>query len=138
MTHYLVDANALLRYLRNDIPDQAEQVTGLFRQAKQGKILITISIEVILETVYVLLKYYRENKEVIGNQLFDFISLPMISIEKRDIVGEAFLLWKTESISFVDCLVLAQSKIEGKMLFTFDRKLRQLAGGLTKENKNVE
>lgn len=127
MTHYLLDANALLRFLRKDIPKQSELVEAIFIQAKQSTILVTIPLAAILETVYVLLKVYREPKEAIGSKLFDITSSPMLEIESREIVKQALLIWKNTTISFVDCLVLAKALAEGKKLFTFDQKLKRLA-----------
>ena len=127
MTHYLLDANALLRFFRKDITRQAEEVAGLFVQAKQSAITITIPLAAILETVFVLLKVYGEQKELIGSRLFAVASNPMITVESREIVKQALLIWKSEAISFVDCLVFAQAQREWKELFTFDKKLKRLA-----------
>ncbi len=132
MTNYLLDANALLRYLRKDIPNQAELVAALFIQAKQSTVLVTIPLAAILETVYVLSKVYHEPTEGIGSKLFDIASSPMLEIESREIVKQALLIWKNSSISFVDCLVLAKARAEGKKLFTFDRKLKHLMEKLEK------
>ncbi len=126
MTQYLLDANGLLRYLRNDIPSQAKEVRALFALAKKSEVIVEIPLAVILESVFVLSKFYGEKKERVGSELFDIISNPALTVEKREIVKHALLIWKTENISFVDCLVLAQAKEEGKRLFTFDRKLAKL------------
>lgn len=126
MTHYLLDANALLRFLRNDIPKQAQQVAALFSQAKQSAVVVTIPLAVILETVFVLSKVYDERKEEVGSKLFATVSNPVLDIESREIVQQALLMWKNESVSFVDCLVLAKARDEEKVLFTFDKKLQRL------------
>lgn len=132
MKHYLLDANALLRFLRKDVPKQSELVVALFIQVKKSAILVTIPLAAILETVYVLSKVYRESKEAIGSKLFDITSSPMLAIENREIVQQALLMWKNTPISFVDCLVLAKALAEGKELFTFDQKLKQLAKKMEK------
>lgn len=133
MIHYLLDANALLRFLRKDIPKQAELVAALFIQAKQSTVLVTIPLAAILETVYVLSKVYREPKEAIGSKLFDITSSPMLEIESRETVKQALLIWKNTTVSFVDCLVLAKALAEGKRLFTFDQKLKRLMEKMEKD-----
>lgn len=127
MIHYILDTNALLRYLRNDIPQQADEVAQLFAKAKESTVVATIPVSVFLEAVFALSKVYGEPKESIGSQLFDIASSPVLDIEKRDIVKNALLLWKKEKVSFVDCLILAQVQREGKTLFTFDKRLQKLA-----------
>ncbi len=133
MTHYLLDSNTLLRYLRKDVPKQGEQVVALFTHAKQSQAIITIPVAVILEVVFVLSKFYGEPREVIGAQLFTLASSPILDIEKRDIVKKALLIWKIENMSFVDCLVLAQAQEEGKELFTFDKRLQKIAKNTLKK-----
>lgn len=127
MTHYLLDANALLRFLRKDILTQAEQVAALFAQVKQSAVVVTIPLAAILESVFVLSKVYGEQKEAVGSKLFAIASNPTLNIEKREIVKKALALWKVEAISFVDCLVLAEALIEDKTLFTFDKRLKKIA-----------
>lgn len=131
MIQYLLDTNAFLRYLRKDVPQQTDRVIALFTQAKQSKILVTIPVAVILEVVFVLLKHYGEQKDAIGIQLFDLVSSPILDVENREIVKQALLIWKNSTISFVDCLVLAKARAEGKKLFTFDKKLQRLARNIT-------
>ncbi len=127
MRNYILDTNALLRYLTNDIPLQAQEVTELFAKVKRQEITVSIPAAVFLEAVFTLSKFYGEQKNEIGEQLFNIASNPILSIEKREIVIKALLLWKTEEVSFVDCLVLAQVWFEEKTLFTFDKRLERLA-----------
>lgn len=127
MIHYILDTNALLRFLRNDIPEQADVVAAMLTKAKHSEATVTVPLPVIMETVFTLQKFYGVEKEAIGEQLFSLASHPLLVIEHREVVEQALLFWKLESVSFVDCLVLAQARIEGKTLLTFDKKLKWLA-----------
>ena len=127
---YLLDTNALLRYLRNDIPKQSAQVTEIVAKAKQRQAIVTIPVVVFMELVFALWKFYGETKEAIGNQLFTLASNPVLDVEKREIVRQAFLLWKEKNVSFVDCFLAIEASIEGKTLFTFDEKLKRLASAV--------
>lgn len=130
MTQYLLDANALLRYLRNDVPKQAEEVAALFAQAKQFTVQVKIPVVALLEVVFILSKHYQQEKSRVGSQVFDIVTSPILDTENRETVKKALLLWKTADVSFADCLVAAQATHEGKILFTFDKKLQQLAAKL--------
>lgn len=133
MTHYILDTNALLRYLLNDILHQAQDVAQLFEKVKQQEITVSIPTAVFLESVFTLSRFYGEQKDEIGEQLFNVASNPILSIEKREIVKKALLVWKTEGVSFVDCLVLAEAWFEEKTLFTFDKALVRLSKKLAKD-----
>ena len=127
MTDYVLDTNALLRYLLNDITDQAQDVAQLFEKVKRKEITVSIPAAVFLEAVFTLSKFYDLQKDAIGEQLFAVASNPILTIEKREIIKKALLIWKTEGVSFVDCLVLAEASFHGKTLFTFDQRLRRLS-----------
>lgn len=60
----IVDANVVLRYLLNDIEDQAIIATNYLEQQK-----VDIPTEVIAEIVYVLEKVYKINRKKISSKL---------------------------------------------------------------------
>ena len=65
MNKYFVDTNLFLRYLTNDIPEQANLLYKLMESAKKGKVrLITHSL-VIAEIVLTLGSFYKYPKKKI-------------------------------------------------------------------------
>lgn len=128
MTEYILDANAILRYLRNDILPQAEAVEALFRSVQAGEAQITLYPLVLLEVQFVLWKLYKHSKKDITEQLLPIIDNPIVDVHERSGMRWALGIWAEGAISFVDAYLLYQSKQEGKVLFTFDKKLKRLSG----------
>lgn len=58
-----LDANVILRYLLNDIPEQADAVDELLKEAEEGKILLRTTALVIAEIVWTCESYYELPKE---------------------------------------------------------------------------
>lgn len=54
-----VDTNVFLRFLTNDVPEQAAAVEGLFRRAAAGEVRLVTNTMVVAEIVWVLESYYH-------------------------------------------------------------------------------
>ena len=111
----LVDTNVILRYLLNDIPEQADEAATII---ESGAFTLP---EIIAEVIYVLIKLYnipREEIETIVSPILD-----EISIENTDVITTAVSLYSETKFDFVDCIIIARKKILGEDVFTFDKKL---------------
>lgn len=126
MKHYLADTNILLRYLLDDIPTQADIVEDFFRQAKIGKITITIPFLVFVELDFVLTKVYKFLKLQVIEKMKYIAEIGYLDIEKRNLILEVLYLYESSNLSFVDLLFYLEAKNTGKELLTFDRKLAGL------------
>ncbi len=123
MKRILLDTNSLLRLLLNDIPSQKKIVEELLQKAKSRQIYILIPEIVIFEVEFALNKYYCVPKDKVIEKLQIIVSMNFIDIESRQSFILALDLYTKQKMSFVDCFILAKSKIEGYELFTFDKKL---------------
>lgn len=126
MTSYIIDANLILRYLLNDIPAQADITEAYFRQARKGKISLTIPTVVLNEIVYVLVKVYKLSRTQVINKLFAILEMDYLDIEERNILKETLKFYSFSSLSFVDAYILAKVQITGKELLTFDKRLKRM------------
>lgn len=123
---YIIDTNVLLRLLLQDIPSQYNQAEKLFLDAKKGKIDLIIPQIVIFEINFALRKFYHLQKEEIIEKLKSLVSTDYVKVKSRDIFQQAFILYKQNKVSFVDCFLVAKAEAEEADLFTFDRKLKNL------------
>ncbi len=113
----LIDANVILRYLLNDITEQA----NFARLVIEGG-AYTIP-EIIAEVVYVLNGVYKVPRNEIASILTQF--LLEIDIENKAIIYEALHLFSNNSLEFVDCILVARHKILDEEIVTFDKKLQK-------------
>lgn len=127
MKHYIGDANIVLRYILNDIPEQADEVEKYFLKAARGEIIVTIPVIVFVELVYVLYKQYLLGRTDIQTRLTMVAQMPHLDVDNRHIILEALSTWAKTTVSFIDCLLLSAANDTGKELLTFDRKLKRLA-----------
>lgn len=125
MKSIVIDTNAFLRLLLNDIPKQADQVKQIILQAKKEQVKIIVAQIVLFEIDFILRKYYNFEKKEIIDKLKSLLSAPYFVIESRDIFQQALILYKEDNVSFVDCFLLSKAEREEAELFTFDQKLKK-------------
>lgn len=127
MKSLILDTNAFLRYLLNDIPDQANQVTELFKAAKANELKIYAPQIIIFEIAFALEKYYKFPKNKIVDKLGVLLTTPYLQIQDVRVFQEALILFNSKNIDFVDCFLICFAQNEDKELFTFDKNLQNLA-----------
>lgn len=111
----LIDANVILRYLLNDIPEMSEKAK---RTIDSGAYTIP---EIIAEVVYVLKGVYKINRNAIGDALIDL--LYEIEIEPHSVMIKSLDIYAKSKFDFVDCILLSRHQLLGEKIFTFDKKL---------------
>ena len=111
----LIDANVVLRYLLND---DAEKFVVAKQTIEDGAYTLPI---LFAEVVYVLLKLYKVNKETISNKLIRLLDI--IDMEDKNVYISALTIFKTESLDFADCVIIAYNRIKKSQVLTFDTKL---------------
>lgn len=127
MNRFLLDTNALLRFLLNDIPDQANQVEQLFQQAKDKQIQLILPQIIIFEIVFALEKYYKFQKEDIVGKMYSIVSATYLKVQNRIIFYQALKLWRDQkSISLVDCFLAIYASEHKSQVFSFDKDLNKL------------
>jgi predicted nucleic-acid-binding protein len=122
-----IDTNILVRLVVGDVAEQVKFVTELFKTSSQNKQTLYILPEVLTELKYVLTSSYKLRKETVVNVLEKIVSMDFIKVAdtKNMDLNKVINCFKTENLSFEDCLFLQvclQNKLE---LITFDRRLEK-------------
>ena len=113
-----IDTNYIVRYLVNDdikMADIAEEILTTKR--------VFVSNEILAEVIYVLFGVYKISKVDISNQLLELINFNNISVSNYEVIKEAFEIFKTKNLDFVDCLLCSYSNKD--KIITFDKKLNK-------------
>ena len=111
----LLDANAILRYLLNDIEEQAETVE---QAIKNGAYTIP---EVMAEVVYVLSGVYECERKEISDTIR--VLLDEIDISDKPVILSALDLFGSTNLDYVDCILVARAVVLNENVLTFDKKL---------------
>ena len=116
-----LDTNVILRYLLDDIPEQADAAEAIIKQAIAGKLTLRTNAMVIAELVGTCESYYGLTKEEIRDKVLAILNTPGLEVEGKDLIAEAVLLYAERNIDFIDayngCWMRAQGMSE---VYTFD------------------
>ena len=110
-----IDTNVILRYLLNDIPEQAEKAAHIIENGAKSY------PEIIAEVVYVLVKLYSVPRE----KIYEIVSpiADEVDFDNADVIKTALENYSKTKLDFVDSLLLARKQILCEDVFTFDKKL---------------
>lgn len=114
----LLDANAVLRYLLEDVPDQADTAAEAIGSGAE------VTVEVLAECVYVLSGVYYVSRSGIAETLG--ILLDEVTCRRKRVAAVALGLYGGSSFDFVDCVLAAEASENGRRVLTFDKRLRHL------------
>jgi predicted nucleic-acid-binding protein len=118
-----VDTNLFLRYLTNDIPEQANAIEALLRRAAAGEVLLVTNSLVMTELVWTLESYYRLPPQSIQDKVLAILNTPGLEVREGDLVLQAVLWYAEKNVDFIDAYNTAWLLDQGiKTACTFDRK----------------
>jgi len=123
MNDYFADTNVFLRYLTDDIPEQAAAVERLLQRAKAGNLGLITSAMVIAEIVWTLESYYELPRSEIRDKVLATLNTPGLSVEDPDLVAQAITAYAELNVDFVDAfnaLWMADHGLD--RVVTFDTK----------------
>ena len=126
MKKVIIDTNALLRFLLDDIPSQKKATEQILIQARQKEITLHVAQAIIFEIDFILRKYYHFEKVVVIEHLKSLIATNYINIESQNVFNKALYTYAKNNISFVDSFLLAKAYLENAELFTFDQHIQKL------------
>ncbi len=120
---YFVDANIFLRYLTNDIPEQAEAVALLFQQAADGELKLVTNAMVMAELVWVMELAYKLPRQIIQEYIQIILNTPGLSVSDADMITQALSWYVEKNVDFIDAYNAAWVDEAGlSRIFTFDQK----------------
>lgn len=114
----LLDADAVLRYLLEDIQEQSDCVAETIEAGAE------VTVEVLAECVYVLSGVYHVSRSDIAESLG--ILLDEVTCRRKRVAAAALGLYSGSSFDFVDCVLAAEVAENRREALTFDKKLQSL------------
>jgi predicted nucleic acid-binding protein len=126
------DTNLFLRYLTNDIPQQADAVKTLLRRAAAGEVTLLTNSLVIAEIVWVLETVYRLSRPSIAEKVLAILNTPGLEVPEAEILLQAIAWYKEQNLDFADAYHAAWMLSQGiHTVCTFDRRHFRRIPGLT-------
>jgi predicted nucleic-acid-binding protein len=122
----LLDTNVVLRYVLGDDPEQTAVVKPVFDALRSGEKAALLLESILAECVYILLHYYGVPKVEVVEKLDGILRYPGIVNQDKPDLREALKLFGENSVDFVDCILVAKTRIGELELISFDKKLLKL------------
>ena len=115
-----LDANVVLRFLRNDDPKQAPKAKRLVESAAAGQIVLVLSAVTVAEVFYAFRASYRMPRPDVAKLLSSFLSSTAFVVEHESRVLEA-LRWVAErNVDFGDAYLAATALEANEPVASFD------------------
>ena len=121
-----LDANVLVRYLMADEPHQGEQARAALES------LTTedpgyVNLAVLLETMWVLKRYFRVSGESIVSTVAGLLEVPTLKFQCDDDIRQAVRISQQFGHELPDCLIARLNTSAGcTKTVTFDRRATRL------------
>ena len=126
------DTNLFLRFLTDDVPEQADAVERLLERAGEGEIVLVSNSLVIAEIVWTLESFYGLSPNEVKQKVLAILNTPGLEVVDGDLVLQAIAWHVEKSMDFIDgynsALLLAQDL---EAAYSFDRKHFSRVEGLT-------
>ncbi len=117
------DTNLFLRFLTNDIPEQADAVESLLHQAAIGKLTLVTNSIVLAEIVWALESFYHLPKTDIKDKVLAILNTSGLEIIEDDLVMQSVSWYAEKNVDFADAFNAAWLLKQGMTIAcTFDRK----------------
>ena len=108
-----VDANVFLRYLTNDVPEQADAVDAFLDRAALGEIRLVTSVLVIAEVVWTLGSFYKRSKDQVREAVLALCHTPGLDVEDADGLVQAAEWHAEHNVDFADAYHAAWVRARG-------------------------
>ena len=118
-------ANVVLRYV---LKDQEELYLLSKNIIEQNNLYLPT--EVIAEIVYVLEKVYEVPRAEISGTLSALLRYTYIITNDTAVLHEAFTVYHSENIDFVDAILVSYHRVNNHVIHTFDKKLKRLCSAI--------
>jgi len=117
------DSNLFLRYLTNDIPQDADAVERLFRQAVAGELTLVTNALVLAEIIWTLESFYHLPRPDIKQRVLAILNTPGLEVVDGDLALQAVVWYAERNVDFIDAFNAAWMRAQKlEAIYTFDRK----------------
>ena len=124
---FLPDTNFILRYFLHDDESMYRKASRLFEEIRQGNRNALILEGVLVECVYVLLKFYNVPRNEVSEKLQRLLHYKGIVNQDKIALIEALRIFAERNIDIVDIILFVKAKHNDMTLLSFDKDLLKLS-----------
>lgn len=112
-TQVFVDTNVFLRYLTNDVPEQADAAEALLDRAERGELRLVTSALVVAEVVWTLGSFYKRTKAQVRDAVLALCHTAGLDVEDADALVQAAEWHADLNVDFADAAHAAWMRARG-------------------------
>lgn len=117
------NTNLFLRYLTNDVPEQADAVEELLHEAAAGGVALVTNSLVMAEIVWTLESFYQLEREDIREKVTAILNTAGLTVIEENLVLQAIMGYVEKNVDFIDAYSVAWMLSHGiTEVYTFNRK----------------
>ena len=116
----ILDTNAVLRFITGDNIEKCQKVSELIDSCD-----CIVPTEVIAEAVYNLEKFYMHPRQLIAEEIKDFIAIKENLVLNGNVVRYGCNTFASTNLDFVDFLLVGYANVKGNHVFSFDEGLNK-------------
>jgi len=124
---YQLDANVLVRFLRDDHRDHSPRARRLVQRANDGKVVLEVSAVTVSETFYALKAAYGVPRRQAAQAIGALLNTPAFRLPERERVLDALVRVQSANVDFGDAHLAAISVETGQAIASFDRDFDRFA-----------
>ena len=117
----LIDTNVIIRFLAADIEEQHLMSVDIMRQIQSGKLKVEILGEVLMEVLFIMVKFYKETKKDVIKNLQSLLRLEGVVNRDKFILIETLNVMQKKNIDYVDALICTKNVLQGYGKISFDK-----------------
>jgi len=118
----IIDANIILRYLTNDVQDQAERAGELLAKVEAGSEEVLLPDIILADIIWVLEGYYKQSREQIREWITTILSMQGLRFSDKSVALDALDIYVDLGIDWSDAFITGQMINHGIMeIYSFDR-----------------
>ncbi len=124
----LIDTNIIIRFLIGDHEEHLIESTRIFKEIESGKMEVEILDVVLMDTLFVLTKFYGLPKAEVVIDLKAILAMQGVINNNKVILFDTLSLFADSNVDFVDALICTKSKLQGYDWLSFDRDISKICG----------
>jgi predicted nucleic-acid-binding protein len=126
----VIDTNIIVRLAVNDDLNQRDACLRLLEKAKNKELALYLLPVAILETVWILEKYYKLPKRQVKDFVEALLNTPEIICVMQDVFMRAIAVYEEKNVKFADAVIGCWGLAMGiRDVFTYDEKdFRRIEG----------
>lgn len=125
MEKQILDANVLVRFLRDDHADHSPKARALIGRAEAGEVRLVLLDAVVAEVVFVLTSVYDCSRRQVAEALMPFLNHGGIECAGAEVIARALRHFSSKRVDFMDCYLAAAAKSRDIPVASFDRDFRK-------------